>query len=143
MSSRAQKAESPMVDPERTSPDVLPCALGGARCVLIRIGSLLSAAVVEVVSTSGDAVVPPSSASSSLQAAMPKRETISSTAKAVLTIIGCWLLAQCPSIERRKSGRNGLPAWWGRPWPFSWCSSLVGGGTGLGPAARLLPRRDR
>src|SRR5215211_3677752 len=81
---RAQKAESPMVDPDRTSPDVLPRALGGARCVLIRIGSLLSAAVVEVVSTSGDAVVPPSFPWSSPQAAMPRRETISSTAKAVL-----------------------------------------------------------
>ena len=41
----AQKAESPMVDPERTSPVVSPLALGGARCVLIRIGSSLPAVV--------------------------------------------------------------------------------------------------
>jgi hypothetical protein len=39
----AQKAESPMVDPERTSPNVSPLALRRATCVLIRITSLSDA----------------------------------------------------------------------------------------------------
>jgi hypothetical protein len=37
-----QKAEVPMVDPERTSPTVSSLSLRGATCVLIRIGSLPS-----------------------------------------------------------------------------------------------------
>jgi hypothetical protein len=52
----AQKAESPMVDPERTSPVDSPLALRGARCVLIRIGSPPSLALVPVSSL--PAVVP-------------------------------------------------------------------------------------
>ena len=89
----AQKAESPMVDPERTSPVDSPLALRGARCVLIRIGSPLSLTLVPVSSppavvpaSSAPVVVPPSSPSSSLQAAMPRSETISSTVKGVLTL---------------------------------------------------------
>ena len=46
----AQKAESPMVDPERTSPVDSPCALRGAKRVLIRIGSPLSLASVSLSS---------------------------------------------------------------------------------------------
>jgi hypothetical protein len=67
-----------MVDPERTSPDVSSLAFWGATRVLIRIGSLPSLALVPVV--------PPSSPSSLLQAAMPRRKTITSTVKAVLTL---------------------------------------------------------
>jgi len=44
-----QKAESPMVDPERTSPFDSCCALGGARRVLIGTGSVLSLAAPVVV----------------------------------------------------------------------------------------------
>jgi hypothetical protein len=65
-----QNAESPMVDPERTSPVVSPLALTGARCVLIRIGSPPSLALVSVSSSpaavpasSAPVVVPPSSPS--------------------------------------------------------------------------------
>jgi hypothetical protein len=84
----AQKAESPLVDPERTSPVDSPLALRGAKCVLIRIGSPPCLALAP--GSSPPAVVPASSApvvdrlsssSSSAHAAMPSRETISSTVK--------------------------------------------------------------
>jgi hypothetical protein len=64
--------------------------------------SSLSAAVVAVVSTSRAAVVPPSSPLSSPQAAMPRKEPISSTTKAVLT-----MALEDVSAERSRPHRSG------------------------------------
>jgi hypothetical protein len=64
----AQRAESPMVDPARTSPVVSPLALRGATCVLIRIGSPLSLALAP--GSSPPAVVPASDSTAGFAATL-------------------------------------------------------------------------